>query len=338
MLQLALRMKHLPPVWQVLIIGSLTGLLSMLIWAPQAFLNTSSFVVTSLLSVAPVVIPGILLAAWIAASGASSHVAQAFTGRIGYSIVAASLIGAITPVCGVTVLPLMAGLLAGGVPLAPVMAFWLSSPITDPAMLAATAATLGLSFAIGKTLAAFGLGLFGGLLTATQSGKSWYRTPLRRNFIVDRIAQPCVADFQAAVWRNTDRRRAFYREARSISRLILICLIPAFAAEYWLNATLQPEALTAYLGEDSWWAVPLAVFVGAPAYLDGYAALPLVRGLMDHGMSPSAAMAFLISGGVISIWGAAAIFPLLRLKPFMVYVGLACTGSLISGWLFGALV
>lgn len=55
----------------------------------------------------------------------------------------------------------MTELLAAGVPLAPVMAFWLSCPITDPAMLAATAVTLGLPFAIGKTAAAFGLGVFG---------------------------------------------------------------------------------------------------------------------------------------------------------------------------------
>ncbi len=342
MLRLSQRVNGRLSFWQVFMIAGIAGLFMMLVLAPQALWHTAIFVVESLLSVAPLVIPGIVLAAWITASGASSHVAKAFTGRVVYSVVAASLIGAITPVCGVTVLPLMAGLLAAGVPLAPIMAFWLSSPITDPAMLAATAATLGLTFAIGKTAASVGLGLFGGLLTATQSNKSWYRAPLRQNGVVDQIARPCTTDcqvteFRAAVWRDADRRRAFIKETRSIGRLILICLIPAFAAEYWLNASLQPQALTTYIGDDSWWAVPLAVFVGAPAYLDGYAALPLVRGLMDHGMSSSAAMAFLISGGVISIWGAVAIFPVLQLKPFIAYVGLAFTGSLIAGWTFGAL-
>jgi len=78
----------------------------------------------------------------------------------------------------------------------------------------------------------------------------------------------------------------------------------------------------------------VAVFVGAPAYLDGYAALPLTRSLIDHGMSPGAAMAFLISGGVVSIWGAMAIFPVLKIRPFLLYMGLALAGSLASGWLF----
>ena len=88
------------------------------------------------------------------------------------------------------------------------------------------------------------------------------------------------------------------------------------------------------MGSDAWWAVPLAVVVGAPAYLDGYAALPLTRGLIDHGMSQGAAMAFLVSGGAVSIWGAMAIFPVLKLKPFLLYLGLTIVGSMASGWIF----
>ena len=55
---------------------------------------------------------------------------------------------------------------------------------------------------------------------------------------------------------------------------------------------------------------------------------------MDHGMSQGAAMAFLVSGGVVSIWGAMAIFPVLKLKPFLLYLGLAVVGSMASGWIF----
>ena len=116
--------------------------------------------------VAPLIVPGILLAAGITASGAGDRVAGIFQGRTVQTIVAATVVGAFLPVCGVTVLPLMAGLLAAGVPLAPVMAFWLASPITSPAMLSATVAVLGWEFAIGKTLAAIGLGLFGGAVTS----------------------------------------------------------------------------------------------------------------------------------------------------------------------------
>lgn len=306
-------------------------------WWPATLTEVTAFVVGGLIGVAPLVIPGIVVAAWVTASGAGDNIAKLFDGRNSYAILLASAIGAITPVCGVTILPLMAGLLAAGVPLAPIMAFWLSSPVTDPAMLATTAAMLGVTFAAGKTVAAFLLGLFGGAVTALFSVRSWYRKPLRQNSIVGSLgAVSCgpPLSFQPAIWKSPERRATFGRECWSITRLILICLIPAFAAEYALNAMLQPGALTPYIGQGQWWAVPLAVFVGAPAYLDGYAALPLTRGLIEHGMSPGAAMAFLVSGGVVSIWGAMAIFPVLRLRPFLLYLALAIVGSLAAGWLF----
>lgn len=318
-------------------LGLAAILIAVLIWPGPAW-STVQFVIWGLVVVAPVVAPGIALSAWVIASGADAHIAAAFEGRVAWSVFAATAIGAITPVCGVTVLPLMAGLLAAGVPLAPVMAFWLASPVTDPAMLATTAATLGLSFAIGKTLAAFGLGLLGGVVTAQFGKFGWAQSPLRRNRLVGQIiAARCDCgqqEFQARFWQDDVRRAMFRAQAKATTRLILICLIPAFAAEYWLNELLQPAALTAYLGEDSWYAIPLAVTVGAPAYLDGYAALPLTRGLMDHGMSPGAAMGFLVSGGVVSIWGAMAIAPVLRMAPFLLYLGLAVSGSLAVAYVF----
>lgn len=303
---------------------------------PAEAKDTISFVWISLVEVSPLVIPGILIAAWVSASGASGKIADVFNGNLLKTVVAASLIGAVTPVCGITVLPLMAGLLSAGVPLAPVMAFWLSSPITDPAMLATTAATLGVSFAIGKTLAAIALGLLGGSITATLGKRPWASSALRKSAVIGELGQACQPDeIRLAVWRSADHRSRFWSETYVIARLVLICLVPAFAAEFILQGLLEPEALSAYVGSDVWWAIPLAVFAGAPAYLDGYAALPLTRSLMDHGMSSGAAMAFLVSGGVVSIWGAMAIFPVLKLKPFLLYLALAVTGSMAAGWVFG---
>jgi uncharacterized membrane protein YraQ (UPF0718 family) len=236
----------------------------------------------------------------------------------------------------------MAGLLAAGVPLAPVMAFWLASPITGPAMLSATVATLGWKFALGKAAAAILLGLLGGMATAFFSARAWVKSPLRSNRIVGSLGASCGSnntnafEFDGKIWRSQARRKRFLTETWSIARLILIVLTPAFAAEHLLNSWLQPNAVADYVGQESSFAVPLAVMVGGPAYIDGYAALPLTRALLEHGMSPGAALAFLVAGGVVSIWGALAIFPVLRFKPFLLYLALAAIGSMMSGWIFGA--
>ncbi len=323
--------------WYLLSIAAIA--IAAIVW-PQSSLATAAFVLDGMLEVSYLVIPGIVISAWVNASGVGGRIRQAFERGQASAILIASIVGAITPVCGVTVLPLMAGLLAAGVPLAPVMAFWLSSPVTDPAMFSVTAATLGFHFAAAKTFAAFLLGVFGGVVVAAMSKLSWVQSALREKGLAATLGQQVHCDsagVQYAIWKDAARLRQFGQELWAMIRLIAICLGFAFAAEYQMQVHLHPETFAGFLGKESGWAIPLAVLVGSPAYLDGYAALPLTRGLIDHGMSPGAAMAFLVSGSVVSIWGAIAIFPVLRTKPFLLYLLLALSGSLAVGWLYDGL-
>ena len=323
--------------WYLLCI---VGMAIAAIFWPHSFLSTTSFVLEGMLDVSYLVIPGIVISAWVNASGMGGRIRKAFERGQTSAVLIASIVGAITPVCGVTVLPLMAGLLAAGVPLAPVMAFWLASPVTDPAMFSVTAATLGFHFAIAKTIAAFLLGVFGGAVVAAISRQSWVRHSLREKGLAATLGQQvhCASgEVLYAIWRDSAKARQFGNELWAMTKLIVICLGFAFAAEYQMQVHLHPETFAGFLGKQSDWAIPLAVLVGSPAYLDGYAALPLTRGLIDHGMSPGAAMAFLVSGSVVSIWGAIAIFPVLRMKPFLLYLLLALAGSLAVGWIYDAL-
>jgi uncharacterized membrane protein YraQ (UPF0718 family) len=297
------------------------------------------FVIESFVDVAPTIAFGIILSAWVAASGAGSATARLFKGRPVTVIVAAAAIGTVTPVCGVTVLPLMTGLLASGVPLAPIMSFWLSSPVTDPGLFAATWAVLGPAYAIGKTVAAFALGVFAGAGTAVFSATDMVRKPLRSVRHVDygQCAPAPATGFAFRIWREPARMRTFRAELLWMTKLVAVCLSLAFAAEYLLRDLLPPDVLADYVGPDSPYAIPLAVTVGAPIYLDGYAALPLVRGMLDFGMSPGAALAFLVAGSAVSIWGVLAIVPVLRASTTTLFVTLAVTGSLAIGYIFDGL-
>ena len=120
--------------------------------------ETLRFVAENLLYMLPIILFAVGLSGFVRASGADGLLASAFESRKAAMIATAALVGALTPICGIGVLPIIAGLLGAGVSLAPIMAFWLASPITDPAMLAVTAGTLGLGFAVGKTVIAFGIG------------------------------------------------------------------------------------------------------------------------------------------------------------------------------------
>ena len=324
----SLRMNLKPWLWAA---GAIALGLAV-IGSPGLWLEAVVFAAANLASIAPMIALGVLLVAAANATGAVNLIAGAFDGRVVRMIVLASAIGALTPVCGVSVLPLVAGLLGAGVPLAPIMAFWLSSPITDPGMLAITAATLGIPFAIAKTLAAFAIGLFGGAVMLAIVRAGGLQNPLRPGGIAA-ASGGCTADTGVLwrFWADTARRSIFANSALSTARLVLPWLTAAFVAEYFLKIWLPAEAVAGLVGGDRWWAVPLAATVGTPIYLDGYAALPLVRGLIDSGMGKSAALAFLIAGGITSAWAIVPVFALVRLPVVIVYVALAWLGAMLAG-------
>ena len=103
-------------------------------------------------------------------------------------------------------------------------------------------------------------------------------------------------------------------------------------------AYVPAEAIAGLVGGDSIWAIPFAAVVGVPAYLNGFAALPLMSGLMEMGMAPGAALAFMVAGGVSCIPAAIAVFALVRPPVFFWYLGLALAGSLIAGIVFQIII
>jgi uncharacterized membrane protein YraQ (UPF0718 family) len=68
--------------------------------------------------------------------------------------------------------------------------------------------------------------------------------------------------------------------------------------------------------------------------MNGYAALPLVAGLLKIGVAPGAGMAFMVAGGVTSIPAAIAVYALVKRPLFLWYIALSLSGGLLSGLLY----
>lgn len=301
---------------------------------------TAAFTVNALAGVAPWLLLSVAIAALTAAAGADHLIAKAFQGRTAVMVLLGALAGALSPFCSCGVIPLIAALLAIGVPLAPVMAFWLASPVMDPAMFALTAGTIGFEFAVAKTLAAIGIGLLGGYGTAWLMQAGFLADPLRSGIgnggcggAKIRAPKPPVWRF----WRETARREKFAREAYKSAFFLGKWLTLAFILESLMLVWLPAEHVAAAVGGDGVMPILIATLVGMPAYLNGYAALPLVSGLMQQGMSPGAGLAFLVAGGVSSIPAAVAVWALVKKPVFALYLGFALMGSLGAGLIFQAL-
>jgi uncharacterized membrane protein YraQ (UPF0718 family) len=316
-------------------------LLGLIILIPAQGSASVAFTLSSLWEVAPFLLLSIGVAAYAQASGADNLISKAFQGRLMVMIPVAAIFGAFSPFCSCGVIPLIAALLSMGVPVAAVMAFWLSSPLMDPSMFVLTVGTLGLPFAIAKTIATVGIGLLGGFGTLALMRLGWsaaaFQHPLREGIGNggcggSRVRNPKPVVWQ--FWRQSERRQTFWKGAGKNAWFLGKWLALAFLLESLMLVYVPNGWIQAIAGESNLPSVIGAALVGIPAYLNGYAALPLVKGLIEQGMSPAAGMTFLLAGGATSIPAMIAVFALARRPVFLAYLGFAFLGSVTTGVLY----
>lgn len=309
--------------------------LAIAVFDPGQALETVRFALGALGHTAWFIGFAVLAVAFLKASGSEAILAKAFEGREVRMIFMAALLGGLSPFCSCEVIPFIAALLAVGAPLSAVMAFWLASPLMDPAMFLITAGTLGVPFAVAKTAAAVGLGLLGGATVYLFARTPVFADPLKPQQSKKSCCGCGPSPFQGKpVWRFWEEapRREMFRDTVVDNALFLgKWLLLAYMVESLMLTYVPAEMIASVLGGQGVWPVVLGALVGAPAYLNGYAAVPMVDALLAQGMAPGAAMSFMLAGGVSCIPAAIAVWALVKPRVFAAYLGIAMTGSLMAG-------
>lgn len=283
----------------------------------------------------------VLLIAWLKASAAEAFVARAFSGRETRMIILAALLGGLAPFCSCEVIPFVAGLLALGAPLSAVMAFWLSSPLIDPPTLLITAGALGWKFAAGKAAAAVALGIFGGFGVRLLVRRGVLAGPLET-----RAGGSCGGCGHSPFdgrplwrfWEDSRRVETFRKETLLNGYFLIKWLTLAYVLEALLVTYVPAQAIGRLVGGEGLPAIVTGALVGAPAYLNSYAAPALVAGLMEQGMSAGAAMAFMVAGAVSSVPAMAAVWSLVTRRVFFAYMIFGISGAVIIGAAFAAVI
>ena len=319
-----------------------------------AVATTASNLAQSLVSTAPYIVFAVLFIAYVKTSGATLLIARAMQGRTVQMIFVAALFGGLAPLCSCEVVPLVAALLAAGAPLPAVMAFWLASPLVDPAGLALTLAALGPVFAVAQTVAAVALGLLGGFTLLALSRTRLTHNPLRQvttSSCCDTTAlcapapdlsteATCTPDMNAPIvwrfWSDRGLRKNFRTELRGNGWFLLKWLTLAYTLKSLMESYVPAEWITSAVGGDGFAAIFLGALVGAPAYLSSYAAPALVSGLVEQGMAQGAALAFMVAGAIFSVPSALAVFALVRVRVGVFYLVAGFTGALLAGFAYAS--
>ena len=310
------------------------------VFDPAQAVETVRFALGALAHTGVFIAFAVLAVGYLKASGSEAILARAFEGRETRMIVMAALLGGLSPFCSCEVIPFIAALLAVGAPLSAVMAFWLASPLMDPAMFLVTAGTLGTSFALAKMVAAVGIGLLGGATVYLFAKLPVFADPLKPQPAKGGCcSKTSVFDGtpEWQFWKDSERRTVFRDTVIDNALFLGKWLLVAYMIEALMLAYVPAEMIAGVLGGEGLKPVFLGALVGAPAYLNGYAAVPLVDALLAQGMAPGAAMSFVLAGGVSCIPAAVAVWALVKPRVFGAYLGIALVGSLIAGLTWGVI-
>lgn len=342
-----------------------------------------NFILKSFLHVWPYLVVTIPLAVWMNLSDFSRHFKTVMSKSPWISIVLATVVGAFSPFCSCGVIPVISALLLGGIPLAPVFAFWVASPSMDPEIFFLSVSILGWKLAVWRLASTFILSLLAGFLTHFLVKRGFITNYLRNSdtqtqtFSVRNFLKNIPLRLQFQTIQTQFQEKPVYKEKLQFSGIAGSCcdtqtgnpasgsscksgcseakikVVPfrikllkesvkavwmiskfmglAFFLNALINLYVPEEWIGNLLNQQGFGSVFISAALGVPVYTSNLSALPLVGGLLQLGLQPGAALAFLISGPLTTIPAMVAVYGITSRKVFGLYLGFAFFGSLFFG-------
>lgn len=130
----------------------------------------------------------------------------------------------------------------------------------------------------------------------------------------------------------------FFGELGSTSQRLLAMFLGFAFVGYLLNGLIPSAWVSTLFGAGRIHSVPFAATIGLPLYINTEASLPLVRAMIDNGMSQGAALAFLITGAGTSIGAIAGALTIARWRVISLVVATLWVGAIVLGYGYDALL
>lgn len=235
-------------------------------------------------------------------------------------------LGAITPFCSCSTIPMTVGLLRAGVPFGATMSFVLASPLLNPIILTMFWALLGwkasliyfavtfvAAMACGVVLQA--VGLAGEVKTVRISGGAAVRE-----------APPTFGG----------KLRVAFVGAWGDFRGVLLFLVIGVAIGAAIYGYLPSDFVVRVAGPANPLAIPVAAIIGIPLYVRAETVIPIAVALTQKGMSMGAVLALIIGGAGMSIPEMSMLAAIFKPRLVAVFVAVVFGTAVLAGFIFNA--
>ena len=226
-----------------------------------------------------------------------------------------TVVGLPMPICSCGVIPLYRNLVLQGVPVAAALAFLVSGPELSVTALFLSTSLLGVELTLARAAAAAALALVVGLLVGAKAPVKERARP-----VVSLGARPTLA--------QRIRSGVSYGLGDMVDATAPWILVGLGLAAL-LEPRLAPEALASF---PPMLQVPLFALIGMPIYVCASGSTPLAAVLIAKGVSPGAAVAFLLTGPATNLTTFGMLARLHARRTALLFAGLTAVTTTALGW------
>ena len=285
-------------------------------------------IVESFISIFVAMAPYLLLGFIIAGMLNEVFKIKNFKKKIGHrntkSVVYSSMLGVPLPLCSCGVIPTGISLHKSGASKGSATSFMISTPQTGVDSILVTWSLLGLPFALIRPVIAFTTGVFGGMLTNTLTKNETEESDSKKSETESAISkkEPLITKIKNGF------KYSFVEFLDDISLWILMGLSIAAL----ITVIIPEDFFTLYLG-NRFLSMIVVLIAAVPLYVCATSSVPIAAALMLKGLSPGAALVFLMAGPATNAATVTVIWRTLGLRTLVSYLVSIIGGVLIFGFL-----
>lgn len=236
-------------------------------------------------------------------------------------------IGAITPFCSCSTIPMTVGFLRAGVPFGATMSFVLASPLLNPIILSMFLALLGWKACLAYGTVTFVISVVAGLLLEITGFARQVRNVRVSGGMQEKEK---LSTFRAKL------RRAFAGAWGDFTGVFLFLVI-GVAVGAAIYGYVPNDFVVRVAGPDNPLAIPLAALIGVPLYVRAETVIPIGVALTQKGMSLGAVIALVVGGAGMSIPEMSMLAAIFKPRLVAVFVTIVFLAAVLAGFVFNAI-
>ncbi|MCD6460551.1 SO_0444 family Cu/Zn efflux transporter [bacterium] len=237
------------------------------------------------------------------------------------SIIKASLFGVPLPLCSCGVIPVSVSLRKHGASKGATTAFLISTPQTGVDSILVTLSLLGPVFALFRPILAFVSGIIGGVFVNLTDKENGYL-----DLKVDKCNAQCCAGKGEKSLINRIFHYGFIVLPKDLAGSLLVGLIIAAAI-----SSLLPKDLFTGMWSTGIQTKLLVMLLGIPLYVCATASVPIAWSLLAIGISPGAALIFLMTGPATNAATLVTMWKVIGKKATVIYLLTVALTALAGG-------